>query len=794
MELTPVNPTPTMPTALEGLPIEQSVTDARSPGWVAVQSHRAPAIDPYLMCRQALRGRYLVFVTLVLIGAAAGAAAGWKLGKPVYKSEGLVRIAAMTPPALLGTDTNSLMLMYDAFMRSQEQVIASRRIVEMAMQDGAWRGAGRGNMSPQAIASFGSELTVQRVAGTEHIKVSFTDEEPVAAAAGVTSVINAYQAAYNANDAHFQKQRLKVLDDYEKKLGDKLDGYERKIKAVAEECGTTDVDELYEATVARVRVLDSKLIDVQLALDMPRSPEAGPGAGRQGASAPSATEPATAPLLSVEQIAAMDVRMREHVNAQSQIEAQLTDAEVRGLGDRYPEVIRLKKLLAKAEERVQRYAEEFRATQAVVTRYPDGLARNDPAALAARPVEMLRRDLEVLKRALDTAKSEMAALATKRVEVQDYKTAATKVRDDLTRAKDRRELLELEGAVSGRLEVVGTGEVPLRPSYDVRKKFAAVGAAGGGFLPAGLILLFGLLNRRYRFSDEAEEALSGNVPLLGILPTLPQKMTDVEQAASAAQCLHQIRVMLQVGVGGAQRRRGVYLVTSSTPGEGKTSLAVALGLSFAAAGSRTLLLDCDLIGQRITRGFSLDGQAGLRDALTTGKVKGYAKRTASGMWVIPVGEGDALDACAVSAGAMKRLLADARKYFDTIVIDSGPILGSVEATTVAPQTDGVIFAISRGQQPPIVEKAMRHLHSIGATVVGFVFNRAEPRDFSRSANASSLRSISADALPARSLSGDGEGSNRFGPLVQSVVSLLPSLRETVDPGAAAPAPQAPAAA
>ena len=88
----------------------------------------------------------------------------------------------------------------------------------------------------------------------------------------------------------------------------------------------------------------------------------------------------------------------------------------------------------------------------------------------------------------------------------------------------------------------------------------------------------------------------------------------------------------------------VYLLTSATPGEGKTSFAVSLGLSFAASGSRTLVIDCDLIGQRLTRSFTLAGVPGLLEALRTGNVRGHARKTATGLWVMPVGTADVLDA------------------------------------------------------------------------------------------------------------------------------------------------------
>jgi hypothetical protein len=86
-----------------------------------------------------------------------------------------------------------------------------------------------------------------------------------------------------------------------------------------------------------------------------------------------------------------------------------------------------------------------------------------------------------------------------------------------------------------------------------------------------------------------------------------------------------------------------------------------------------------------------------------------------------------------------------------------------------------VFVVSRGQQPANVERGLKHLDSIGADVAGFVFNRARRRDFSRSAHASSLRSISSDTVPVRNFTSDAY--SRFGPLVQCVVSLLPTARD-----------------
>jgi hypothetical protein len=90
--------------------------------------------------------------------------------------------------------------------------------------------------------------------------------------------------------------------------------------------------------------------------------------------------------------------------------------------------------------------------------------------------------------------------------------------------------------------------------------------------------------------------------------------------------------------------------------------------------------------------------------------------------------------------------------------------------------DGVVMTITRGQQGPLVDRAIRHLNEIGARLSGVVFNRATTKDFYRSAYASSsFRSLPGTAPRNRlaDLEANGESQSRFGPLVQSVVTFMP---------------------
>jgi Mrp family chromosome partitioning ATPase len=110
------------------------------------------------------------------------------------------------------------------------------------------------------------------------------------------------------------------------------------------------------------------------------------------------------------------------------------------------------------------------------------------------------------------------------------------------------------------------------------------------------------------------------------------------------------------------------------------------------------------------------------------------------LYVLPAGR----SASAVSAGhlsvkAIKRVLEEARQHFDVVIVDSGPILGSIEAATVAQEVDGTVFVISRGQDQSAVQNALRRLHSLRVKVEGLVFNRAKDADLLQSSFGSSWR-------------------------------------------------------
>ena len=704
--------------------------------------------DPYRRAHRALRGRWATVVALGVCCATVGAVIGWKLGKPIYESEGLVQIEYAPQPVMapIRTDREPVEI-FQAILSSQQALLSSRRIVDLAMQEADWRGIGR-PVTPETTQQFASGLKVEHRPATDYIRVVFADPEPVAAAAAVRSVLSAYSTVYSGQESRFSQQRVEALRQRQEHLRGQLATLRGESQKLADGISLASTEGLYDAAAVQFRKIQETLTDIRLAQVLSRE--------NRG-------------LMTLSQISVVDPTMATFLREREALVSELASLERRGFGSSHPMLNDLRERLEQKDAQIDAFTHEYRSMQAGGG-LPGAPAPTFLQEAAKRPREQLEVEAQGINRLWDEARRTVETLANRRTEAEAIKAEMSSVSEQLASVTREMERLSLESGVNGRLKVITSGEVPISPVVDQRKQFAMAGAATGGLLPLTAFALVGLLGRGYRWSNETEDELSPHMPLLGILPQLPDRLRDPAQAADAAQGLHQIRVMLQ---GAAKEGRAVFLVTSASAGEGKTSLVASLGLSFAASGSRTLLIDCDLLGQWLSHGFKQEDHSGLREALADGNLMEHIRATSSAnLFILPVGQADMRHASVLSGRAMQRLLAEARERFDVVLVDSGPVLGSVETAVIAPQADGVVLVIARNQQRPAVDRAVRSLHGVGARLAGMIFNRAELKDLYRSVSCSSARSVRVRPVDARSLACSDETS-RFGPLVRSVACLLP---------------------
>jgi Mrp family chromosome partitioning ATPase len=363
---------------------------------------------------------------------------------------------------------------------------------------------------------------------------------------------------------------------------------------------------------------------------------------------------------------------------------------------------------------------------------------------------------------------------------------------------------------------------------DSRGAYAAAGSVAGMGMGFALMMLIGLMDRSFRSPDDARKTT--RMPLLGILPNLPENLADPEQAAMAAHCVHQIRTLLQLG---GERERRIFAITSPAAGTGKTSLTLSLGVSFAASNCRTLIIDCDIIGGGLTARVDtivrrkigdillrhdIITKAQLSEALklTENSDKrvgealvelGYVKQSdidaslhlqdndpigmlnaiegdhlmqcvaetgIERLSILPLGAAMPGDVSRLSPAIVRSIFDQARQNFDIVLVDTGPVPGSLEASVAAAAADGVVLVVSRGEHRPMAERSIRHLLDIGAKLSGMVFNRAQGRDMDLATTTKRLSSF--DRRGMRSVSRKDQNQTEaqgFGPMALAVAAKVP---------------------
>jgi len=705
-----------------------------------------------------LRGRYWIAVPLGLMLGMVGGYLGYTLLHPIYRGEGMIQISALNTKD--PTNQTTVMQNFEEYVQSQAMLMGSRTVIDKAMRGSDWVRTRMG-ADGETMVKVSENLLVEHPPHTEMIRIYYTDPDPDVAKFTVQAIVAAYvKFAMDRSQVEDQKH-LKIYEMRRGALLDSARNVKDKLDAAVNESGIPDLAPLLEAKVAEETRVERQLQTAQLALDASRAKKN----ARQAVYD-----------LTENQVSMLDPAMRGLVLRRDEIKVEVAKLQAAGVMDESARMKLMKAQLDDAQRRVDQYLVDWRDLQTKFSN-DETLGSGSIPRMLQMSEKWLASEVERLQQSFAKIQEDRKKMGSQVLQIQDLRRQQLEIEKDKGDTQRMIDTLSMASFMSSRLTVQNLGDVPAKPYKDRRLAVAAMGAAGGMGFPMLFFLTLGVMDRRYRYSDEAGEGRE-HLPLLGILPRLPDQLSDPEQAAIAAHCIHQIRIMLQVGP--SKDRRRVFMVTSASTGDGKTSLTMALGLSFAASGSKTLVIDCDMVGQGLTHRLKASNVPGLLETLNTGTLRGHVRRTGTkGMYVLPIGNAAADDAGSLSPAGIKQLLAACCEHFDIVVIDTGPILGSLEASIIATEADGVIMAVARGQHQPIVEKSIKHLRAIGAKIFGIVFNRAEARDFHRSVASTSMRSISSSSSSSstrpvkRALLPSTDESSRFGPLAYSVASCRP---------------------
>lgn len=277
------------------------------------------------------------------------------------------------------------------------------------------------------------------------------------------------------------------------------------------------------------------------------------------------------------------------------------------------------------------------------------------------------------------------------------------------------------------LSIISPAEAPVAPSAPNTKLNLALGLTLGLAAGVGIALLRGTFDSRIRGESDLRRVT--DAPILGGIAfdsdaTKKPLLTQAPHQSPRAESFRTLRTNLSFANVSVQAKS--LVVTSSLPGEGKSTTATNLAIALAQAGQRVCLIDADLRRPMVGEYLGLERNAGLTTALlgTIDVEELLQPWGEDDLFVLTSGPIPPNPSELLGSLAMRELIERLEMVFDTVVIDAPPLLPVTDAAVLAQSVGGVVVVVGAQKlRQPALEKALGALELVQANVLGVILNR-----------------------------------------------------------------------
>ncbi|MBG6060167.1 succinoglycan biosynthesis transport protein ExoP [Cryobacterium sp. MP_M5] len=266
--------------------------------------------------------------------------------------------------------------------------------------------------------------------------------------------------------------------------------------------------------------------------------------------------------------------------------------------------------------------------------------------------------------------------------------------------------------------------VPEKPASPNVPLNIALGLLVGLALGIGLAVLRSVLDTRIHSLHDIE--LVSDAPMLGGITNDPDArlrplVVHSDPKNPRAESFRSLRTNLQfVNIEGGPRS---FVVTSSIPGEGKSTTTANLAIALAETGARVALVDGDLRLPRVAEYMGIEGGVGLTDVLI-GRAEladVLQKWGKNKLFVLPSGRVPPNPSELLGSAAMARMLRALTEEFDIVLIDAPPLLLVTDAAVLSKLCGGAIMVVASGRtKRNELSSAVKALERAGSRLVGMV--------------------------------------------------------------------------
>ena len=279
---------------------------------------------------------------------------------------------------------------------------------------------------------------------------------------------------------------------------------------------------------------------------------------------------------------------------------------------------------------------------------------------------------------------------------------------------------------------IAAAEVPEQASSPNIPRNLGVGLIVGLLLGLGVAVLRHVLDTRVRNEDDVRAVTAS--PILGVVAydqdvsSHPVILRDQPQAAPS-EAVRRLRTNLQF-IDIANRQRSI-VISSSIPGEGKSTIAINLAVSLADAGARVILVDADLRRPSIAEYLGIEGGVGLTTVLIgRAEVEDVVQPLGkTSLDLLPAGQIPPNPSELLGSVAMADLLERLSESYDMVLLDSPPLLPVTDAVVLSNLAGGalVVVGVDRIHRPEL-QQSVESLETAGAHLFGIVMNKIARRE------------------------------------------------------------------
>jgi len=579
-------------------------------------------------------------------------------------------------------------------------------------------------------------LAASAVYRTNIITVEYRSKDPGVAARIVGAVVQSYLDFMRSTTQGTTAEIIRILTTEKDDIAARLSEKEQALQQLSQQIGALDVgvnSQTVHPLVERAKAFNQALVEVQKErVQLAASLQALENAVQQGADIRQYLFAADDTLGQQILLGVLGFS-REETAARLEVERKVVEDRV--------ELARLLQEFGNNHPRVQALQQRIAANEAFLLAYQDRLrARLDNlnipelsqmllGTLRQRVNELWQKEMS-LQAQYELARQEAANLAGGLAQLEMLKNDITGLRELYGGLVRRITSLDLAGDL--RASVITEPRENRSPVSPSLPRVLIMVILGGLTLGMFVVYVMDVLDDRFRSVEEIQWQL--RAPVLSIIREMPPREGEgvevlevvADPNSPASESFRTLRTALAL----SDRPTGAVVITSTQPGDGKSTVSANLALTYAHVGKRTLLVDGDLRRPGLTQLLGLRGEPGISEVLrdTAPIAEAIQARLKTNIVpdldVLPCGRRPANPAELLAGPRTAELLNWAVEHYDQVIIDSPPAPLASDTAIWGRLADGVILVLQpEKNKRRAVIRAAEYLALLKIPLLGIVINR-----------------------------------------------------------------------